>query len=466
VSAARTAQAGQAGAHHDRWLAGLAVLAVGGGCTGALAAAAAGSTAAAAAAGAVAAAGLVVLVAAGWVDGLLVVALALPLPALLSTEEVRIAAAAPVTAAVVAGWLLSLRPPAWPRVRGGEEERASARVRAATLVLLGTFAVATAFASSVAASGRELVNMAVLLTFLLVAMGRVAEPGAADRLIAVLVLLAGACGALAVLEMIGVLPGSFPRWGTPFNRAALGFGQPNALGLFLALMAPLAVHAAGTRRGVARALATCALLAIVAGLFATFSRGSWLALLAGALILPVVGERRLLVRILTGAVVLGVLLDTASGGMLQDTAARTLTDWVIEQRAALTLAGVLMFAAHPVVGVGPGGFALELDRFGARIPELWDYLPTPHNAYVQMGAEAGVMGLLAYLAFLGVCGRVLVRNAGAAAAAGATAGEMSLRRSLLWSFATLCVAGMVVWPFSHGTGQAALLLLAVGLTRS
>ena len=443
----------------DIWLAGGAMLLIGCGCTIAFAAAAAGSTAVALAAGAGAAAGLTLLIAGGWVDGLIVAALAVPLPALMSNDEIRIAAAAPLTLVVLTGWLLALRP-----VDRTTAERLTG-VRRATFVLLGSFAIATASASSWGTSLRELANITVLLVFFMAALDRAGDPRAGDRLVSVLVAIASVCGALAILEMTGVLPGAFPRWGTPFNRAALGFGQPNGLGLFLALMVPPAVHVVSTRRGAARAVAACALLAVVAGLFATFSRGSWLALLAGAFALPLAGDRRMLVRVLLGAVLLGALLDVASGGMLRDTAQRTLTDWVVEQRAALTFAGLLMFAAHPIAGVGPGGFAVELDTFGARIPELWDYLPTPHNAYVQMGAEAGVIGLLAYVTFLVVCFRYLVRSANAAVLAGAPAHEISLRRCLLWSFATLCAAGLVVWPFSHGTGQAALLLLAAGIGR-
>lgn len=448
-----------ADARPDTWLAAGAVLALGGGFTAALAAAAAGSMMAAAAAGAVAGTGLVVLIAGGWVDGLLVAALGIPLPALVSTDELRIAAAAPVTAAVLAGWLLAVRP------RVADPAARFRAVRDVTLLLLATFALATVFASSWSTSVRELINMTVLLVFFLCALDRLRDRAAADRLITALVALAAVCGGLAVLEMTGVLPGAFPRWGTPFNRAALGFGQPNALGLFLALTAPLAVHAIGTRRGAARVAATGALIVIVAGVFATFSRGSWIALLAGALAMPLAGDRRLVMRVLIGALVFGVLLDLVSGGMIRDTAQRTLTDWVVEQRAALTLVGLLMWLAHPVVGVGPGGFAVELGTFGAQVPILWDYLPTPHNAYVQMGAEAGVIGLAAYVVFLVVCFRRLVWNANEAARTGASADEISLRRCLLWSFATLCISGLVVWPFSHGTGQAALLLLAAGLAR-
>lgn len=456
MSAVHALRSAAAGARTDSWLAALAVLAVGGGCVAAFAAVAAGSMTGAVAAGAVAGSGLIILIAAGWVDGLVVTALAVPLPALLSTNEIRIAAVAPVTAVVLAGWLLSLRP-------AGARPAGAIGVRRATLVLLAAFAVATAFASSWITSARELLNMTVLLVFFLTALHHLGDARAVDRLMTVLTAMAALCGALAVLEMIGVIPGAFPRWGTPFNRAALGFGQPNALGLFLALTAPMAVHAITIRRGGVRVAALFALVVIIAGLFATFSRGSWLALLGGALVLPLAGDRRLLVRVLLGALVLGALLDMVSGGMLRDTAQRTLTDWVIEQRAALTLAGLLMFAAHPVIGVGPGGFAVELDSFGAQVPVLWDYLPTPHNAYVQMGAEAGVIGLIAYVAFLAVCFRHLVRCAKDAMRAGASAAELSLRRCLLWSFATLCVAGLVVWPFSHGTGQAALLLLAAGI---
>jgi len=441
----------------DVWLAGGSTFAAGAGLAVAAFAASVGSMALAAVCGGIAASGLVLLVAAGWIDGLIVVALAIPLPALVSTADLRVAAAAPLTAAVVLGWLMGNRP-LGPAIR-------LRHVQILTLCLLASFALSAAFASSFITSIRELVNMLALFVFFLLALGLARAAGAAERVTTAVIALAAICGALGVLEMLGVLPGQFPRWGTPFNRAALGFGQPNGLGLFLAVSVPLAVHALRSNRGAARALAACALLATAAGLFATFSRGAWLAVLGGATALVLVRDTRTLIRFLMGVIVFGILIDAVSGGMLRDTAQRTLTDWVLEQRAALMVAGVLMFAAHPVAGVGPGGFAVELDSYGAQVPELWDYLATPHNAYVQMAAEGGLIGLAVFIAFLGVCFVVLVRRANEAVRAGESARELSLRRSLLWSFATACCAGMVVWPFAHGTGQAVLLLLALGLAR-
>lgn len=400
--------------------------------------------------------GLAVLVAGGWISGIAVVAAAIPLPALAANADVRIAAVAPITLAVVAGWLLAMRLP---------DARADRLVTRSTHALLAVFFVATLSAAAPATSARELFNITVLLAFFLLAVRHAAAPGAADAAVTLLAAVAALCGALAVLEAVGILPGNFPRWGTPFNRAALGFGQPNGLGLFLAVLLPVSVHAMRAASGWRRTLAVVALCAVTAGLFATFSRGSWLAVIGGACALAFVRDYRLLRNVMLSALVSAVALDVISGGMLRDTIARTAGDWVLEQRAALMIAGISMFLANPVLGVGPGGFEDALPSYGAQIPQLWDYLPTPHNAYIQMAAETGVAGLVVFVVFLGVCMHRLVRYANNAAAVGANAVDVSLRRCLVWSFATSCCAGIVVWPFAHGTGQAVLLLLAVGLAR-
>ena len=442
----------------DAAFAGVSVLLLGAGATAAAATFGRGDYAVALGGAALAGLALILMVAARWLDGLTIVALAIPLPAVISTADLRVAAAAPITAAVLAAWLIS---PAPFRL-----SPALHQVRNAALLLFAVMVVATLLAASPATSLRELINMAVLLGFFAFALIFAAQASTGERMLRLLVIVGGCCGGLAVLEMIGVLPGQFPRWGTPFNRAALGFGQPNALGLFLAITVPIAVHEMRTHTGAHRFGYAIVLCAMVAGLFATFSRGSWLALIAGTATLLFVGEKRLFARVIIATVVASIALDVVSGGMIRDTALRTLTDWVVEQRAALVLAGVLMFLAHPVLGVGPGGFATQLESVGAQIPGLWDYLPTPHNAYVQMAAETGTVGLVAFLVFLFACFRVLVRSARDARAQHASDAEQSLRRCVAWSFGVACCAGMVVWPFSHGTGQAMLLITAIGLARA
>ena len=396
-------------------------------------------------AGALGAVALTALVATDWLDGLLLAILAVPLPALFSNGSVRIAAAAPVTALVVFAWLL----------RGGPRDIGRTRfpVRTGAALLLA-FALATVFAAAPATSLREFVNIAVLAAFLVLATDQLhADESRVDLAVGLLATVAGCVGVFALLETVGILPGQFPRGALGYNRAALGFGQPNGLGLFLAVSAPLVLHVVRTTRGFARAAAAAALGATLVGLVCTFSRGSWLALLGGSGILLFARAGRTVLRIQLFAIAFIVLVDVATGGILRDTAARTVGDWVIEQRLALQLAGVLMFLDNPILGVGPGGYAVALDRYGAQIPQLFDYLPTPHNAYVQMAAETGIVGLIAFVLFLGA-GLI----AGVRAARSAPPHRRGLRLSLLWSFATMCAAGLVVWPFAHGTGQAVLVV--------
>jgi putative inorganic carbon (hco3(-)) transporter len=405
---------------------------------------------------AAAAAALVVLVATDWLEGAVVVALAVPLPAVYDADALRIAAAAPVAAGVVLAWLLR-------RAVVGRALRSGAVPVRSSLLLAAALGIATIAATAPLVSARELINLGLLAALLVLAADVFA--GRSDRVrraLAALVMAGAVCGVLAVLEMVGILPGRFPRYGTAFNRAALGFGQPNGLGLFLALVLPLAAYRwSAARSRPLRAVAAGALACIVAGLLATFSRGAWLSVLGGTAALLLTGDARFALRIWAGALLAAVVTDVATGGALRDTFARTIDDWVIEQRAALVLAGLLMFQAHPWLGVGPGGFAVNLDRFGAQLPQLWDYLPTPHNAYVQMAAETGVIGLLAFVIVLVALFATFTRRVRETPPAAHD--ERALRRALLWSFATLCCAGFVVWPFAHGTGEAVALIVAAGI---
>jgi O-antigen ligase len=407
----------------------------------------------AAAGGGAAAAALFLLMAAGWIDPLLVVALSVPLPALYSTPALRIAAAAPVTVVAVAAWLM--------RLGLADEPARFGRIPFRSLAALGAvLAITTLTAQYPLTSVRETANFAVLFLLLLAATDLfLRNRRGLDHALNALIAGAAVCGVLAVLETLTIVPGRFPRFDTAYNRAALGFGQPNGLGLFLAITVPLAVHRFRTSTGLARMAAGFALLSAAAGLIATFSRGSWLSLLAGTLPLAFTGDRRLVLRIWLTAAVLAVAADLVSGGAMRDTVERTIGDWVIEQRAALMLAGVMMFLAYPLTGVGPGGYAASLDRFGPQLPQLWDYLPTPHNAYVQMAAETGLGGPVVFAVFLGMTLLVQIRRTRAEDPA-ASRERASLNRALLWSFATCCAAGMVVWPLAHGTGQAVMLIAA------
>jgi len=440
----------------DRRLALLGVAVLGAGVVLALGGAASGSDVLALAGGALAGGAVVALVAAGLVPGSILLALAAPLPAVYSSADLRIAAAAPVGAAVAVAWALR-------RALDGEPLRWAALPRRWLLALVGAVLLATVFADDALLSARETLNFLVLLALLVAMTDELAErPSLAGPVVDALVASAAICGVLAVLEAVGVIPGHFPRWGTPFHRAALGFGQPNGLGLYLVMLIPFAVQRLAAARGWLRVLAGATLAATALGLVATFSRASWLALLAGLAALAFAGRVRLALKAGVLLALAALAVELLSGGMLSDTASRTVGDWIVEQRAALLLAGVRMFLAHPLLGLGPGGFADQVESYAAQVTSLWDYQPTPHDAYVQMAAETGVVGLVAFVGF--VCAGLLALRR--LARAPAPQGEASLRLALLCSVACLWATSFGIWPFAHGTGEAAILVLALAFSRA
>jgi putative inorganic carbon (hco3(-)) transporter len=400
----------------------------------------------------------VLLVALGTLDEVGLVLLTLPLPALYSDASVRVTITAPLTAAAVLGWYLRRG------IAAGQVPLGSLPIRSG-MTLLAALVVATVFAAAPASAARELINDLSIAAFLIIALDAFADGQARrDRLVRTVVVVAGCAGLWGALESLALVPAPFPQSGSAYARAAGGFGQPNGLGLFLALAAPFAWHLRKHASTYAeRVVATAALAAIVAGLLGSFSRGAWLAVVLGASVLFLSGNARAVWRI-WGAVLVGALVvDVLSGGAIRLAFARTVGDWLVEQRAGLALAGIAMFLDHPFVGVGPGGFGALIDEYGPRILGLWDYLPTPHNVYIQFAAEAGIVALIAYVVFLAGVLRVHVRAIRSTTLRlGPDAAEAHLRAAAAWSVATGALAGLALTPFAHGTAQLFVLAIAIG----
>lgn len=408
--------------------------------------------------GALTAVGLGVLVTADWIDGLVLVALALPLPALYGVDETRLPAVAPLSAVVVAGGVL------WV----GASRR---RFRSGTLplhlalLLVGAVSLSAVFAGSTLPAVREVGNQCVLLGLFVVA----AELLSGDlerigRLARVLAGVAAVAGVFAALEAVGVLPARFPSRETVFNRATLGFGWPNELGMYMALSLPFAAYVLRTAKsGEGTILGLAAVGGVVLGLICTFSRGSWVAAAVAPAVLLLAGERRYALRIWAVGATAALAFDLASGGALTDRIGATAGDWVVVQRLGLMLTGVLMFRANPVFGVGPGGFAENLDRFGPRIPWLWDYIGSSHNTFIEMAAETGIVGLAAFSVFVGTTFVVVFRAARRwRTDPGIDGDERFLRASVLWAFATFLVMSQFAWSMIHGVGQLVMLVAAMG----
>lgn len=184
----------------------------------------------------------------------------------------------------------------------------------------------------------------------------------------------------------------------------------NALGLFMVLA--LSISAALLVRpkdppgeGGWRAAA------LLPGLFVMFlcvvysySRGAWVAMIGASAIFALFRSWRL-VALLAAAVTALAYLPHGRA-LKRFTSIAQMRDRNVEKRMVVWKDALLMIRARPLVGVGPGEFRTACNRFEdasetrnvARAPqEKLIYRDHAHNLFLQVGAESGIVGLIALL---------------------------------------------------------------------
>jgi O-antigen ligase len=81
---------------------------------------------------------------------------------------------------------------------------------------------------------------------------------------------------------------------------------------------------------------------------------------------------------------------TAQNGIYQDTSFRG--------RTSEMLTGLTMFATHPILGVGAGNYPVNYQHYAQLIGiEFRAEKRDPHSLYVQLLAETGILGTIAFL---------------------------------------------------------------------
>jgi O-antigen ligase len=171
-------------------------------------------------------------------------------------------------------------------------------------------------------------------------------------------------------------------------------GNPNALGGYLILFAPVALALALKIPNWPKRLACLAIFVIVSlCLVLTFSRGAWLGFIVSLIVLGVVLDRRILLMLLAGLLAAPFILPRS----------------IIERIMVLFSAEYLRISAvwgriyfwrqawdrmirNPWLGVGPGTFGDAVARRHNIPGSIW-----VDNHYLKIGAEIGVSGLLTFL---------------------------------------------------------------------
>jgi len=219
-----------------------------------------------------------------------------------------------------------------------------------------------------------------------------------------------------------------------FKRAYGTFAQPNPYGGYLGLTLPLAVglaltslagknERAGLRWTVGAAVSGGLMFA---GLIMSWSRGAWLGFASAVAAIAVLTAARLGRKALVALVLVFVVgAGAIAGGWLslpssiserlgdlspsmgpQDVTGVEITDenYAVVERIAHWQAALGMWTEHPWSGVGIGNYEAAYERYA--LPMWPDALGHAHNYYLNMGAEAGLLGLGAFVMLLAAAGAV------------------------------------------------------------
>jgi probable O-glycosylation ligase (exosortase A-associated) len=170
------------------------------------------------------------------------------------------------------------------------------------------------------------------------------------------------------------------------------FGNPNDLALHLVTMIPLAfglfLH---TRRKLVKPLYAAAMLVMVGGVIATFSRGGFLGLIGAATVMAwKMGRRNRALVIIPLVGVLIAFVALAPGEYASRLGSITEgADASSHSRRALLIRSIVVALANPVFGVGMGNF--HIVAIGESVS---------HNAYTQVASEMGMAAMIIYILYI------------------------------------------------------------------
>jgi putative inorganic carbon (hco3(-)) transporter len=195
------------------------------------------------------------------------------------------------------------------------------------------------------------------------------------------------------------------------ERAAGPITDPNDFGYLQACVLPLAGYllAAEPRR---RLLWGLCFALMAAAILASLSRGAMVGL--GGLLLWAVLTR----RVPLGGVLLGAGTALAIAALALVIWSPLINDRLqshgqiaqqnVTSRVAFWAGAVRMWEDHPITGVGVDRFGIEATSYVHNSPIVLDR-PVAHNAYLEILAEQGGLGLIAFLGFLGTTWALLAR---------------------------------------------------------
>jgi len=190
------------------------------------------------------------------------------------------------------------------------------------------------------------------------------------------------------------------------GRVTAGFSHPNHLGGYWAFLVPLSCALAFYhKRKSFRLFFVFVFIVIIWSLFLTFSRAAWVGVFWGLLVFFLCANKKTALMALSaiglGAVVFVLLLPPGSKQETRLKPANIISSgW---GRQGLWVDSVGMIADRPLFGHGPNMYMRVFQEYRRKSSNAAEFNPTyAHNCFIQVAAETGLLGLLAFLWILAV----------------------------------------------------------------
>lgn len=201
-------------------------------------------------------------------------------------------------------------------------------------------------------------------------------------------------GAAVVVSVIGVMKLLFGKHDEVFRLGIFQFYMTTSELMMIAglLLVPFVIHPATPAR--VRIVAVLALVPVLISLYATVTRGAYLAMVVGVLFIALIRYKRLLIPL----VLLVILIVAFAPPYVHERIASIVDPHHPDNVSRLMMwkAGLRIFMDHPFVGVGDIDLG-NLMRLYADpgYPGLWGHL---HNIFLQFLVTLGLVGAVVVVA--------------------------------------------------------------------
>jgi putative inorganic carbon (HCO3(-)) transporter len=270
----------------------------------------------------------------------------------------------------------------------------------------------------------------ILATILLIS--RLNYPATSQWVVFILVMAAVANALVGLYIFFGGSGANHLLINGRFFRAFGTFGQPNPFGGFMGLILPITImstwgyairllrqHHSRQKLSLTNLISLCFYAAmtviLLAGLVASWSRGAWLAFVVSIAAMGFALPRKLWQSILLSGLIGIIVAVLWFAGMIPESIMRrvmssteelitiqdvrgvdiTSANYAITERLAHWQAAQNMARDYPWLGVGLGNYEVAYPTY--RLLNWDEPLGHAHNYYLNILAEAGIIGLFAYL---------------------------------------------------------------------